>query len=207
MLINLGMQAASYLISHPLLPLHAARNAVRSEVTIPIALLSWAIDKRPRGKGPERIELFDADPALGILLTVDLYGTKLTVTAHITIESLERVDESLNLTLDVRELKLDAPPGSPAAMMVGSLDLSRPATLMNMMPQKHAALVSAENNRFVLDLMKIKPLQRNETLQRVLAALSFVRVTGTRADGGNLALTLDVSPTRIPSAVRRAATI
>jgi len=45
--------------------------------------------------------------------------------------------------LRVANLQLNAPPNSPAAMMVSSLDLSRPAALMNMMPQKHAALVDA----------------------------------------------------------------
>jgi hypothetical protein len=205
MVIQLGLQGFSYLLSHPELLLHAAKNAVNREITIPLALLRWGIDQRPPGKGPERIELYGADPALGLELTVDLYGTKLTVSSKITIESMERQGDAFNVALDVRDLKLEAPPGSPAAMMVGALDLSKPASLMKMMPQKHAALVGAEDNRFVIDLMKIKPLARNPMVRRALDALSFVRVSGTRVDGEVLALRLDVSPLEIPGALIKAA--
>ena len=72
--------------------------------------------------------------------------------------------------------------------------------LSRMMPQKHAALVDASDDRFVIDLMKIKALAKNPFLPRVLAALSFVRVSGTRVDGENLLLELDVSPLAAPSA-------
>lgn len=201
------MHALTYLLSHPTFPLQSARNAMRREITVPLALLRWGIDRRPRGKGPEKIELFAADPALGMGLTVDLFGTKLEVSSEITIESIELREDALNLALRIANLKLSAPEGSPAAMMVGSLDLSRPAALMNMMPQKHSAIVDAKDDRFVIDLLKIKALAKNPYLKRVLAALSFVRVTGARVDGENLALELDVSPLAAPSALKRAATL
>jgi hypothetical protein len=204
MLIDASRKALTYVASHPQLWFSAARNAVRRELTIPIDLLRWGIDRRPRGKGPEKIELFPADPDLGFAITVDLYGTKLEVTSHITIESIEPTRDSLNLAIRVSNLKVDAPPNSPAAMMVASLPLSRPAALMNMMPQKHAALVEANEDRFVIDLLKIKALAKNPVLRRVLAALSFVRVVGARAEGDNLALALDVSPLAIPGAVKSA---
>ena len=89
-------------------------------------------------------------------------------------------------------------------MMIGSLDLSRPGNLMNMMPQKHAALVSADNDRFVIDLLKIPALARNVRFRRALGALSFIRVRGVRADGELMAIGLDVSPMAIPEALRRA---
>jgi hypothetical protein len=207
MLIAPAKNALGYLISHPMYPLQSALNAVGRKMTIPLALLRWAIDRRPRGKGPEKIELFNADPALGFALTVDLFGTKLEVSSEITIESIELREDALNLALRVANLKLGAPAGSPAAMMVQSLDLSRPAALMNMMPQKHAALVEANDDRFVIDLMKIKALAKNPFLPRILAALSFVRVSGARVDGANLLLELDVSPLAAPSALKRAATL
>jgi hypothetical protein len=97
---------------------------------------------------------------------------------------------------------VDAPPNSPAAMMVASLPLDKPAALMNMMPQKHSALVEANHDRFVIDLLKIKALAKNPVLRRVLAGLSFVRVVS--AQGDNLALGLDVSPMAIPGAVKSA---
>jgi hypothetical protein len=177
-----------YLGSHPMMMLHAARNAARFELSVPMDLLRWAIDRRPRGKGPERIELTAADPALAVGLTVDLYGTKLDISARITVESIENAEGALRVALRVGDLAIQAPPNSPAAMMVGSLDLSRPANLMNMMPQKHAALVSAEGDRFVLDLMKIPALGKNERLKRALAMLSFIQVRSVRASGELLAI-------------------
>ena len=114
MLIDSAIKAAGFLTTHPLFFLQSAINVARRELTLPIPLLQWALDKRPRGKGPERIELTHADPALGLGLTVDLYGTKLQVSAELTIESIEPKPDALNLALRVRNLKLDAPAGSPA---------------------------------------------------------------------------------------------
>ncbi len=206
-MIDKALQAVSFLASHPAYLVRSALNAARSEVSIPMALVRWALDQRPAGKGPERIELFPADPALGLALTVDLYGTKIEVKSEITIESIEPGGDALHLSLHVANLKVNAPPGSPAAMMVSSLDLSRPAALLKMMPAKHAMLVDATDDRFVLDLLQIKGLARNPMLRRILAALSFVRITGVRADGEVLALALDVSPLQAPSALRRAASL
>jgi hypothetical protein len=197
----------SYLRSNPLVLMRAARNAARFELSVPIQLLQWAIDRRPRGKGPERIELFDADPAIGVSLTVDLYGTKIDVSAKIEIESIENGGESFTITMRVHDLAVTAPPNSPAAMMIGSLDLSRPGNLMNMMPQKHAALVSAEGDRFVIDLLKIPALAKNANFRRALAALSFMRVRGVRADHELLAIGVNVNPLAIPAALGRARSV
>jgi hypothetical protein len=205
MLIDSARNALGFFVSHPLFLVSAARNAVHRELTLPIALLQWAIDRRPRGKGPERIELFSADPALGLRLTVDLYGTKVDVSCALTIESIAPRRDALEVALRVHNLKVEAPQGSPAAMMVQSLDLSRPAALMAMMPQKHAALVDARDERFVLDLLKIRALGNNPVLRRVLIALSFLTVEGARAEGDALALRIDVSPLQAPSALRDAA--
>jgi hypothetical protein len=204
MLINTVRGGLSYLGSHPLMLVQAAKNAARMQLSVPIDLLRWAIDRRPRGKGPERIDLFPADPALGLALTVDLYGTKIDVSTKISIDGVENGEDSLRVTLRVRDLQVVAPPQSPAAMMIGSMDLSKPGNLMAMMPQRHAALVSASGDTFVLDLMKIKALANNRNLRRVLAALSFVRVASVKADGDLLAIALDVSPTQIPAAMVRA---
>lgn len=194
----------SYLVANPLVLFKAARNAAHLELSVPIDLLRWAIDRRPRGKGPERIELFSADPALGVGITVDLYGTKIDISVKINVDAIDNDEDALKVTLRVNELEIKAPPNSPAAMMIGSLDLSRPGNLMNMMPQKHAALVSAGDDTFVIDLLKIKALANNARFRQVLGALSFIRVRGVRADGELLAIGLEVKPLAIPEAVRRA---
>jgi hypothetical protein len=191
-------------LANPKTLLTAARNAARLELSVPVALLRWAIDKRPRGKGPTKIELFDADPALGIALNVDLYGTPIDVRAHVTVESIANVNGALAVNLRVRDLSVVAPEGTPAAMMLGSMDFSKPAALISMMPAKHGLIVSAVDDLFVLDLFKIKALRKNAQIQRVLGALSFVAVKHTRLEGELLAIGLDVSPFAIPAAIRRA---
>jgi hypothetical protein len=200
-MLNLVMGGLSYLRQNPFFLVKAAKNAARLDLSVPVDLLRWAIDKRPRGKGPERIELSAEDPALGVSLTVDLYGTKIDVNSKITVESIENNDDELKVALRVSDLSVKAPPGSPAAMMVSSLDLSRPGNLMNMMPAKHAALVDAHDDQFVLDLLKVPALAKNKVLRRALAALSFIAVREVRTDGDLLIIGFRVNPLGIPAAL------
>jgi hypothetical protein len=206
-MIDTVLRALSYLRANPQLLFRAAENALKLEISIPMELVRWAIDRRPRGKGPESIDLFDADPALGVSLTVDLYGTKLSVAAKIGIESIDNGEQQLTVELRVRDLQVKAPPGSPAAMMIQSLDLSRPGNLLKMMPMRHTLLVNATDDLFVLDLFKIRALAGNQRLRQALAALSFIRIAGVRVDRDLLAIGLDVSPLSIPAAFRRARTV
>src|SRR6185503_443068 len=120
---------------------------------------------------------------------------------------IEPRGDSLNVTLRVSDLALTAPPNSPAAMMVQSLDLSRPAALLAMMPARHNALVEARDDRFVLDLLKIKALGQNPHLRRVLTALSFLRIESARVESDVLVLPVGVSPLQAPSALLRAASL
>ncbi len=201
---DLLTHGVSYLRRNPFFLVRAARNAARLELTVPLDTLRFFIDKRPPGKGPERIELSASPPGLVVGLTVDLYGTKLDVGAHVTIESVSALGGGLQLALRVRELSITAPPGSPAAMMVGSLDLSRPASLLTMMPMKHNALVDAHDDVFVIDLMKIKPIAKNEVLQKILAVTDGAAgIREVRTEEDLLVIGLVVRPTQIPAALMR----
>jgi hypothetical protein len=202
-LIDAVFGGIHYLRSNPLFLFRAARNAARLELSMPIDLLRWAIERRPRGKGPERIELSAEDPALGVGLTVDLYGTKIDVAAKITVEAIDNGADELSIALRVRDLSVKAPPGSPAAMMVQSLDLAHPGNLIGMMPQKHAGLIDAHDDRFVLNLMKLPSLAKNRRLRRILGALSFIGVREIRTDGDLLVIGLSVNPLHLPAALQR----
>ena len=194
----------SFVRDNPFALVQAARNAARFELSVPIDLLRWGIERRPKGRGPERIELFAADPAIGVALTVDLYGTKIDVSAQIAIESIENFESAFKIALRVRDLGVKAPPQSPAAMMLGALDLSRPGNLVKMMPGNHAVLVDASDDRFVLDLRKIPALAKSERFVRALAALSFIRIKSVRAEASLLAIGLDVSPRAMIASLRAA---
>jgi len=202
-MLEIVLGGIGYLRQNPLFLWHAARNAARLRLSMPLDLLRWGIDRRPRGKGPERIEVSGEGAALGVGLTVDLYGTKIDVSAKIAIEAIENLDEELKVALRVSDLAVLAPPGSPAAMMVQSLDLSRPANLIQMMPQKHAGLIDGRDDRLVLDLMKLPALAKNRAIRRVLGALSFIRVREIRTDGDLLLVGLAVDPLHLPAAFQR----
>jgi hypothetical protein len=201
--MNPILAGVSYLRSNPLFALRATSNAARLRASVPLDVLRWAISKRPRGKGPERIELSGADPALRVELTVDLYGTKIDVAANILIESIDNGIDSFKVALRVRNLELHAPAGTPAAMMVGALDLSNPGNLLKMMPQKHADLLQAEGDRIVIDLLKIPKMARNKRLRRVLAALSFIGVREVRTENDVLVIGFSVRPSALPTGLAR----
>ncbi len=203
MLTEAVLGGINYIRSNPLFLLRAARNAARLELSVPMDLVRWAIERRPRGKGPERIELSAEGHALGVSLTVDLYGTKIDVASRITVEAIENLADALKIALRVQDLAVKAPPGSPAAMMVQSLDLTRPGNLVMMMPQKHAGLIDAKDDRFVLDLMKLPALAKNKRLRRILGGLSFIGVRDIRTDGDVLVVGFSVNPLGLPAALGR----
>jgi hypothetical protein len=203
-MLAMARSGFSYLTSHPMFLFDAAKNAARLNVAIPLDLLRWAIDRRPRGKGPERIALNADPPGLGLELTVDLYGTKIDVSSRIQIEKVENLEDAFKIALRVSDLQVKAPPGSPAAQMIGMLDLKNPGSLMTMMPQKHAALVEASGDRFVLDLLGVPALGKNRALRRVLAGLGdTLSIKRISTDGDNLLIGFRVDPLALPSSIAR----
>jgi hypothetical protein len=197
-------QALGFLRSNPWFLLQSARNAARLELSIPLEILRWGIDRRPRGRGPERIEISGVDSSLHVELTVDLYGTKIDVSSNIAVEAIENESDSLRLALRVHDLAIDAPPDTPAAQMVAAMDLSQPGNLVAMMPQKHADLIAASGDRIVIDLLKLPALARNRALRRLLGAVSFIGIRGVRTENDLLVIGFSVSPTAIPAALMRA---
>lgn len=197
-------EGLSYLRSNPTYLVAAAKNATRLNLSVPVDFLRWMIDRRPRGKGPERIDVTAAPPGLSLGLTVDLYGTKLDVAAHIDIESVDNDGQSLRIALRVADLSLKAPPGSPAAMMLSSLDTSRPGNLVKMMPAKHAMLVEADDDRFVLDLLQLPKLAKNKTLRRILdATAGVISIREIRTEDDLMLIGLSVNPLGLPAAFAR----
>jgi len=195
----------SYLRANPLFLVRAARNAARLRLGIPIDALRWLVDHRPKGgKGPESIELYAAPPALGVGATVDLFGTKLSISSSIEIENVDANESALQVALRVRDLKVDAPAGSPAAMMLGSMDLKNPGNLMGFLPQRPPALVEAKGDRFVIDLLKVPKLGGNKLLKRALAVLAdVVTIKDVKTEGDMLIVGFGVNARALPLALAR----
>jgi hypothetical protein len=173
------------------------------EASLPLDAVRFALARRPPGKGPERIQLASADPAVRVYLTVDLYGTKLDVGVCVLIESIIGDSDRLEVAIRVRDLQIAAPQGSPAAQLVAAMDLTRPANLLKMMPQKHVGLLEVEGDRIAVNLLRIAALGKNEALRRVLTALSFVRVSAVRAEADMLRVGFSFDPRTLPSSLAR----
>jgi len=101
-----------YLRSNPMFVVHAARDAARLRVDVPIDLLRWLVARLPKGKGPGEIEIYAKPPALGIGATIDLFGTKLRVTANIGFDTVRADQEEMRIEIRVGDLKVVAPPGA-----------------------------------------------------------------------------------------------
>ena len=94
--------------------------------------------------------------------------------------------------------------GSPAAMMLGSMDLTKPGNLMGFMPQKPPALVEASGDRFVLDLLKVPKLAANKGLKKLLALVADVIVIkDVRTEGDMLVVGFKVNARALPLALAR----
>jgi hypothetical protein len=196
-----------YLLAHPGYLLTAARNAVRLEASIPLSLARWLIARRPPGKGPERIALSTegtSSGALGVELTVDLYGTKLEVAAELAISNIDLAVDRLGFGVRVRNLRVTAPPGSPAAAMIQSMDFSQPGKLLMMMPGKHAEILDVQGDLFSINLLKLSRLAGNARLRRALAVVGdLVAIKQVRAEADLLVVGLAVHCGALPAALAR----
>ena len=172
MLVDAIKDTLLYLRSNPTFVLSAAVNAGRFQLSVPMATLRWLIDRRPRGKGPERIDLQAAPPGFATELTIDLYGNKIEVASHLRIHSVEANRDQLRIGIELSNLKVNAPVGSPAALLLGAFDLSRPASLLKMVPEAHRKLIDVDGEVIYIDLMRLKPVNKNRQFKRALATVT-----------------------------------
>ena len=199
--------AAHYLRYHPEIMLVFGRHALARRVAIPLDVLRWALDQMPRSAwSPEAIILSARPPGLALDLTLSLMGNnRLQIGATMEIASIVLGPERLELTLDLRDLEVEAlTPESPMGKMLASgfIDLSQPAKLLSVMPSRPDVIVHAEGQRFVLELMKVPKIARNQALRRSLSALSpLVRIEELRTEGDWLVLELRAQLRGIVSAL------
>jgi hypothetical protein len=133
---------------------------------------------------------------------VDLFGTKLRVSANIGFDAVSAGPEEMRIEIRVGDLKVVAPPGSPAAQMISAMDLKRPGSLMGFMPRRPAVLVEARDDRFVFDLLKVPALAKNKALRKALTVLSDVlSIKEVTTNGDVLVISFGVRPTAVPGAL------
>jgi hypothetical protein len=200
--------AADFLRKNPDEVVRAAKNAAGLRFGVPLAALRYlASQARPSKKMPKDIELATAPPALRLSATVDAMGTPLRAHAAVRIDEVSISPESVRIGIRLKDVKLsllDEASDSPVATLVksGALDLSKPGNLVKFIPKRPAAIVEAEGDRVVVDLMKVKSIAESPRVKRVLAVISpLVGIRAIETDGDHLYVALRATPSGLLQAI------
>jgi hypothetical protein len=198
--------AVGYVRKNPEEVVRAAVNATGLRFGVPIATLRWFAGQITGAKAPKDVEISSAPPALRFSAVVDAMGTPVRASAAIKIDEVTITEDSLRIGVRLRDVKLAlvGDSESPVATLIksGALDLSKPGNLVKFVPRRPAAIVEAEGDRVVLDLMKVPKLAADPRIRRALAIVS--PVLGIRAietDRDHLYVKLRATPAGLPEAI------
>lgn len=198
--------AVGYVRNNPDEVVRAAVNATGLRFGVPIATLRWFAGQIKGAKAPKDVEISSAPPALKFSAVVDAMGTPVRASAAIKIDEVTITEDSLRIGVRLRDVKLTlaGESESPVATLIksGALDLSKPGNLVKFIPKRPAAVVEAEGDRIVIDLMKVPKLANDPRIKRALAILS--PVLGIRAietDRDHLYVKLRATPAGLPEAL------
>jgi hypothetical protein len=200
--------ALGYLRKNPDEIVRVAINAAALRFGIPIAALRWLVAEAGTGKKiPKDIELSAAPPALKGAATINAMGTMIRAQGNLKIDEVQITHDSFVLTLRVRELKLKvlSEGESPVAMLIksGALDLSQPGNIVKYLPQRPEAILEAEGERIVVDLMRFPQLAKNARFRTALKAVAPVLgVHQVETEGDHIYLRLRPRPRGLLQAAR-----
>src|SRR5258708_2748090 len=196
-----------YIRKNPDEILKAAVNAAGLRFGIPLAALRFltAQAKLPR-KAPKDIEIGSSPPALRLSLSVDAMGTPVRASFAIKIDEIDLSPQAMRVGIRLSDvtLKLLGESESPVATLIksGALDLSKPGNLVKFLPKRPPAIVEADNDRIVLDLMRVPAVANNAGLRRVLEIVTpMLNVRAIETDRDHLYVALKASPRGLPQAI------
>jgi len=199
--------SVDYVRKNPDELLRAAVNAAGLRFGVPLAALRYLSSqaKLPR-KAPKDIEIGSAPPAIRLSLTVDAMGTPLRASFAIRVDEIDLSPSAMRIGLRVSEMKLTllGESDAPVATLIksGALDLSKPGNLVKFLPKRPPAIVEADGDRIVLDLMNVPAIAKNALLRRALAIVTpVVNVRAVETDRDHLYVALRASPRGLPRAI------
>jgi hypothetical protein len=199
--------AVDYIRRNPDELVRAVVNAAGLRFGIPLAALRYLSSqaKLPR-KAPQDIDIGSSPPALRISLSVDAMGTALRASAAIKVDEIDLSPEAMRIGLKLSDVKLAliGDSNAPVATLIksGALDLSKPGNLVKFLPKRPPAIVDAEEDRVVVDLMKVPAIAGNDILRRALAIVTPVMsVRAVETDRDHLYVALRASPRGLPRAL------
>jgi hypothetical protein len=187
---------------NPMSMLTVAREAAHQRVTIPLDLVRWGLGQI-RSERVSNFSVSSQPPGLGIALTVSVMGSNLRVGGVLHIDQIDVGPGTLRITLRLTGLAVDAldGPAGPIQGLLssGAIDLKKPGNLVSFLPKKPAFLVEAQDDRFVLDLMKMPALGNNPRVNKIIGAISpvlSIRDVGSHDDA--LFVGLRIRPAGLP---------
>jgi hypothetical protein len=157
-------------------------------------------------KAPRDIDIGSAPPAIRVSLSVDAMGTPLRASAAIRVDEIELSPDVMRVGLRLSDVKLAllGESETPVATLIksGALDLSKPGNLLKFLPKRPPAIVEADGDRIVVDLMKVAAVADNAVLRRALAIVTPVlTVRAVEADRDHVYVALRTSPWGLPRAL------
>jgi hypothetical protein len=192
--------AVDYVRRNPDEIVRAAVNAAGLRFGVPLAALRWLSSQAKLGKkAPKDIEIGSAPPALRLSASVDAMGTPVRASAAIKVDEIELSNESLRVGVRLSDVKLSllGESDAPIAMLIksGALDLSKPGNLVKFVPKRPAAIVEADGDHIVVDLMKVPKLADNGRLRRLLSVVTpLVGIRAIETDRDHLYVALRATP-------------
>jgi hypothetical protein len=196
--------AGRYVVQNPLSVLRVARHAASLRVAVPLEALRWFVANTPPSKkSPTDVTITAQPPAIHVGATLELMGSKLRASGAVRVEELRIDADEMRLTLRMSDVEMRVLDGSetPISGLIksGALDLTKPGNLVNFMPKKPPALISAHDDVLILDLMKMPRMGNNLMLRRVLQRLTPVlNVAALKTEGDFLIVALRATPQNFP---------
>ncbi|HEY3820109.1 MAG TPA: hypothetical protein VGL81_23250 [Polyangiaceae bacterium] len=199
--------AVDYIRRNPDELVKAAVNAAGLRFGVPIAALRYltAQAKLPK-KAPKDIDIGSSPPAIRISLSVDAMGTPLRASAAIKVDEIDFSPDSMRIGVKLSDVKLAllGESDAPVATLIksGALDLSKPGNLVKFLPKRPGAIVEADGDRIVVDLMKVPAVAGNSRLRRLLQIVTpVVNVRAVETDRDHVYIALKASPRGLPRAL------
>jgi hypothetical protein len=199
--------AVDYIRRNPDELVKAAVNAAGLRFGVPIAALRYftSASRLPR-KAPRDIDIGSAPPAIRISLSVDAMGTPVRASAAIKVDEIDLGPDAMRIGIKLSDVKLAllGESDAPVATLIksGALDLSKPGNLVKFLPKRPPAIVEADGDRIVIDLMKVPAVADNRRLRRLLTILTpVVNVRAVETDRDHLYVALRASPRGLPRAL------
>jgi hypothetical protein len=133
-------------------------------------------------------------------------GTPVRASAAIRVDAIDLSPDAMRIGLRLSEVNvaLIGTSDSPVAMLIksGALDLSKPGNLLKFLPKRPAAIIDADGDRVVIDLMRIPAVANSPGLRWALAVVTpVVSVRAIETDRDHIYVALRTSARGLPRAL------